>query len=78
MASVVVYTTSMDYVRGGREGTDFTIQTVITHISGILIVVVSGRVGDILGYKGIAIMESIIALFSLIYIISTFSKESNE
>lgn len=34
MATIVVYTTAMDCVRKGYEGTDFTIQTVITHLSG--------------------------------------------
>ena len=43
MATIVVYTTAMDCVRPGREGTDFTIQTVITHLSGMLMAILVGK-----------------------------------
>jgi hypothetical protein len=37
----------MDCVRPGREGTVFTIQTVITHLSSMCIVVLSGKLADL-------------------------------
>ena len=77
MATIVVYTTAMDCVRPGREGTDFTIQTVITHLSGMLMAILSGKIADHTGYHGLFFFEASIALISLIYIITVFRKETN-
>lgn len=71
-ASIIIYTTSMDCVRKGYEGTDFTIQTVITHLSGIIVGVSSGMIAQHIQYKGLFIVEFCIALISFIYIISIF------
>lgn len=72
MATVVVYTTSMDCVRQGREGTDFTVQTVLTHLSGMLIAIVSGVVAHAFGYAGLFATEVAIATLSIIYIATVF------
>lgn len=77
MATIVVYTTAMDCVRPGREGTDFTIQTVITHLSGMLMAILSGKIADHTGYHGLFFFEASIALVSLIYIITVFRKDKN-
>ena len=77
MATIVVYTTAMDCVRPGREGTDFTIQTVITHLSGMLIAILSGKIADHTGYHGLFLFESTIAFISLIYILTVFRKNKN-
>lgn len=71
-ATVVVYTTSMDCVRGGREGTDFTVQTVITHLAGMLMAIVSGVVAHRLGYSGLFAVEAILAVASIMYIVTVF------
>ena len=75
MSSVVVYTTAMDNVRVGREGTDFTVQTVITHISGLLISMLSGKVADLYGYHYLFLFETMLALFSVVYVFMMFKKE---
>lgn len=75
MATIVVYTTAMDCVRPGREGTDFTIQTVITHLSGMLIAILSGKIADHTGYHGLFLFETTIAFISLIYILTVFRKK---
>lgn len=75
MASVLVYTTSMDCVRKGREGTDFTIQTVITHLSGLLIALHCGNIADKFGYRGLFSVEVFLAALSLCYILYFFRKE---
>lgn len=75
MATIVVYTTAMDCVRPGREGTDFTIQTVITHLSGMLVAILSGKLADHTGYHGLFLFEVGIAVTSLIYILVVFKKE---
>ena len=78
MCTIVVYVSSMERVRPGREGTDFTIQTVITHLSGMMMAVVSGAIAQHYGYRLFFAIEIAIALASLIYIISVFKqKETN-
>lgn len=72
MATIVVYTSSMECVRVGREGTDFTIQTVLTHLSSIIIAVVSGALADRLGYSGLFAVEVAIAAISLAYVMLLF------
>jgi predicted MFS family arabinose efflux permease len=62
MCSVGVYTISMNTVRNGREGTDYTIQIVLTHLSSLMIVVISGRIGDWLGYTGLFSIEAALGL----------------
>ena len=74
MATIVVYTSAMECVRKGREGTDFTIQTVLTHLSGILIASLSGGVADHFGYHGLFFTECVIAVVSLLYILVFFRK----
>lgn len=71
LSSVAIYTTSMDIVRKGHEGTDFTLQIVITQLSGLFIAVMSGRVGDILGYSGIFGIEIILAIISILFLLYT-------
>lgn len=73
-STIVVYTTSMNIVRTGREGTDFTLQTVITHISGILMAVFSGKIADMTGYSGLFAFETGIAFISFLYVIWVFRK----
>lgn len=68
MGTVVVYTSAMFCVRKGLEGTDFTIQIVITHISGLLMTIASGRIADRLGYNGLFCIETAIATLSLCYV----------
>lgn len=72
MGTVVVYTSSMYIVRKGAEGTDFTIQIVITHTSGLLMAIGSGKIADLAGYSGLFCMEAGIAAISLLYVIYFF------
>lgn len=74
MATIVVYTSAMECVRPGREGTDFTVQTVLTHLSGIIMAGLSGAVADHFGYHGLFLTEVVIATVSLVYIILLFRK----
>lgn len=65
LSTVIIYTISMDNVRPGREGTDFTIQIVITHLSSLIIAVTSGKIADLIGYKGLFRLEFIIGILVL-------------
>ncbi len=74
MATIIVYTTAMTYVRPGKEGTDFTIQTVITHLSSMLVAVLSGFIAESYGYQVLSHFGILLATFSLIYILIAFKK----
>ncbi len=76
MATIVVYTSAMECVRPGREGTDFTIQTVLTHLSSIIIATLSGSVAQHFGYHGLFLTESLIAALSLCYILVFFRNKA--
>ncbi len=65
LSTVAIYTTSMDLVRKGREGTDFTVQIVITHLSSLIIAVFSGKIGDLVGYNGLFAIEILLCLLTL-------------
>lgn len=70
LSSVVIYTTSMNMVRKNREGTDFTSQIVITHLSSMIIAILSGHLGTRLGYGGMFLAEislGLIAILTLFY-----------
>lgn len=76
LSSVLVNTVAMDFLRDGREGTDFTLQTVITHLSSMIIAVFSGKIADSFGYSGLFLAETGLAVISLIYILVYFKKPS--
>ncbi|OJV86494.1 MAG: MFS transporter [Bacteroidia bacterium 44-10] len=76
MSTIIVYTTAMDCVRKGYEGTDFTIQTVITHLSSMIIAVLSGKIAGSFGYDTLFQVEIGIAALSLIYIVIIFREKS--
>ncbi len=80
MASTMINTAAMDIVRDGREGTDFTLQIVFTHLSAMIITLVSARVGDMAGYSGLFTMELLLASFSFIFVLFTqpFRREEKD
>ena len=75
MSSVFVYTLSMKIVRPGREGTDFTIQIVITHLSSLIIAVSSGKIADAINYRGLFMVEIGLALLLIILLPFLFKKD---
>jgi MFS family permease len=78
--SVSIYTIAMNAVRKGREGTDFTIQMVLTHIGSLIIAILSGKLAHNLGYRGLFIIEIIIAIaiFFFFPLLLTFKPENYE
>jgi MFS family permease len=77
LSTVAIYTTSMDIVRKGREGTDFTIQIVITHLSSLIIAVLSGKMGDMIGYRNFFLVEVILCLLTFIILAYSFNRKNN-
>lgn len=78
MSTVGVYTTSMDRVREGREGTDFTIQTVLTHLSSMMIAIGSGKFAQTFGYNSLFRIELLLAVITMIYAIVVFKNKKHE
>ena len=78
LASIVVYTTAMESVRAGREGTDFTVQIVITHIGGMIVAVLSGTIADQTNYTGLFAFQFALTLLSLLYVLCAFRKEKKD
>lgn len=68
MATVFVYTSSMDMVRHGREGTDFTIQIVLTHVGSLFLAVSSGKIAHSIGYANLFLIEVCIGVILLVAI----------
>lgn len=77
-STVFIYTSSMDRVRKGREGTDFTIQIVITHLSSLVIAVLSGKAGDAIGYRGLFGIETILGIMAFFILIYSLPKTMND
>ena len=72
LSTVGIYTISMDTVRKGREGTDFTIQIVITHIGSLLVATASGKLANEFGYKGLfttEIVATVLTFLILLYVL---------
>jgi predicted MFS family arabinose efflux permease len=76
-STVAIYTTSMDIVRPGREGTDFTIQIVITHLSSLLIAVMSGKLGDLIGYHNVFGVEIVLCLVTFAILFYSLYRKNN-
>jgi len=75
LSTVGIYTISMDAVRKGREGTDFTIQIVITHLCSLLIASLSGKIAGETGYRGLFVFEIVFTLITFIVLIYTLSRK---
>lgn len=72
LSTVGIYTVSMDAVRKGREGTDFTIQIVITHIGSLIMATTSGKIAHEFGYNGLFAFEagmSALVFLLLLYVL---------
>lgn len=72
MANVFIFTLAMQRVRPGCEGTDFTMQIVVTHLSSLVIAALSGKLADTLTYRGLFAVEiglslAVLALVPLLF-----------
>ncbi len=70
MSSTVINSSAMLIVRDGREGTDFTMQIVITHLTAMFIAIGCAKVGDIFGYGNLFLLELAIAILSFSYVMT--------
>jgi predicted MFS family arabinose efflux permease len=77
-ATVIVYTVAMDAVRPGLEGTDFTLQIVLTHLSSLIIAIASGKLADTFGYQGLFVTELVLALVVFLSISFLFQKQKKK
>lgn len=78
LATVAIYTTSMDLVRSGREGTDFTVQIVVTHLSSLAVAVMSGKIADAAGYTGLFGIEITVCLVAFAVLFYALPKKTSD
>ena len=78
LQTVAIYTTSMDNVRAGREGTDFTIQIVITHLSSLIIAVMSGKIADSFSYHGLFLVETALSIVTFVALLIFYRKKEDD
>lgn len=74
-SSVVIYTSAMDMVRPGREGTDFTIQIVLLHLSSLIITVLSGKIAGMFSYQGLYLLEISLSIVAMIILVLVKPKD---
>lgn len=66
ISTVVIYTISMDTVRQGREGTDFTLQIVITHLGSLMLAVASGKIAGMFSYQHLFFASLMLAVVNIV------------
>lgn len=76
LSTVLIYTSSMAFVRKNSQGTDFTVQIVITHLSSMIIAIFSGKIAGNLGYGGLYSVEIGLGVFTfLVIFLANFRKQ---
>jgi predicted MFS family arabinose efflux permease len=78
LSTVAIYTTSMDIVRQGREGTDFTLQIVITHLSGLVMAILSGQIAGKTGYRNLFAIEFFLGLITMAVLLYYSHNKKND
>ncbi len=78
MSSVVIYTISMEKVRPGKEGTDYSLQIVITHLMGIILAMGCGKLADHIGFFNLFAVEALIALAVFVASFSLYKDEGSK
>jgi predicted MFS family arabinose efflux permease len=73
-ATVFLYSIAMGKVREGRPATDFTLQTVLVQLSGLLLSVMGGLIAGAFSYRFLFAAGVVLALCSLIYNVTIYKK----
>jgi fucose permease len=68
----------MGIVRKGKEGTDFTVQIVLTHLSSLIISVSSGKIADTFTYRGLFFGEMVLGVVIIILLYSLYREKFYE
>ena len=74
MTTVFIYSFLMNSIRDGKEGTDFTLQIVLSHLGSLIIAVLSGKLAHAFGYSGLFNMSFVISLILFIIIPVLYKK----
>jgi len=72
LATVPIYIISMNKARKNSEGTDFTIQIVVTQLSSLILAVVSGKIAQTMGYEGLFKLEILMVLITFVILYFNF------
>ncbi len=73
MGMVFVFTVAMDQVRHCREGTDFTLQIVVVHISSLAIAVASGKIAGTFSYGTLFTCSLLLGMLALVLVVRRFT-----
>jgi MFS family permease len=65
---VFLFTIAMDQVRHCREGTDFTLQIVVVHLSSLILAVLSGKIAGTWSYSGLFVFSIGMGLLALLVV----------
>ena len=76
MGMVFVFTVAMDQVRHCREGTDFTLQIVVVHISSLIIAVASGKIAGAFSYGTLFTCSVLLGIITLLLVVRRYRKTS--
>lgn len=76
--AVALYTFAMNNVRKGLEGTDFTVQIVLSHLGSLAISVLSGKISSKFDYSGLFLVELGLIILTSMIVIFGFSKNEYE
>lgn len=77
MINVLLYTLSMSWARTGSEGTDFTIQIVISQFGSLIVAGLSGFIAQNMGYNGLFIFETLLAVLTLFYVVLIYKTKKD-
>lgn len=69
LSMVAIFTHSMDSVRTHCQGTDFTVQIIVTQLSSLLMAVLSGKLADAVGYQTLFLIQMILAGIPIIILL---------
>ncbi|MEM9004448.1 MAG: MFS transporter [Cyanobacteria bacterium P01_F01_bin.86] len=72
MATTTLFTIMMDKSQVGTAGTDYTVQSSIAYLSGIVAAVISGIIAQAIGYPGLFGISIAIALASILIVFMLF------
>jgi predicted MFS family arabinose efflux permease len=77
-AMVMIYSVAMGKVRNRRSGTDFTLQTVVVQLSGLILSAVGGQIAGKFSYLCLFAFGLLLGICSLIYVATIYKTQLDD
>ena len=77
-ATVMIYSVAMGKIRSGRTGTDFTLQTVLVQLGGLILSVAGGQIAGRFSYRSLFAFGLCVALCSLMYVARIYKTQMDD